>query len=122
LIAVDVVAASVSEREGGNQLLQPAKQPGKALSRLHTIWVDGGFDGEPFLRWVMDVCCWMVQVVLRPQGSKGFILLPKRWGVEPTLGWLMHCRRLVRDDEVLPETSETFIYLAMIRIMVRRLA
>jgi putative transposase len=110
LIAVDVVAASVSEREGGNQLLQPSKQPGKALSRLHTIWVDGGFDGEPFLRWVMDVCCWMVQVVLRPQGSKGFILLPKRWGVEPTLGWLMHCRRLVRDDEVLPETSET-LYL-----------
>lgn len=84
--------------------------------------MDGGFDGEPFLRWVMDVCCWIVQVVLRPQGSKGFILLPKRWVVERTFGWLMHCRRLVRDYEVLPETSETFIYLAMIRTTVRRLA
>lgn len=92
------------------------------MTRLHTIWVDGGFDGEPFLRWVMDVCRWIVQVVLRPEGSKGFVLLPKRWVVERTFGWLMHCRRLVRDYELLPETSETFIYLAMIRIMVRRLA
>jgi putative transposase len=61
-------------------------------------------------------------VVLRSDDAKGFVLLPKRWVVERTLGWLMHCRRLVRDYEVLPETSETFIYLAMIRIMVRRLA
>ncbi|MEH1923266.1 transposase, partial [Nostoc sp.] len=45
-----------------------------------------------------------------------------RWVVERTFGWLMGCRRLVRDYELLPETSETFIYLAMIRIMVRRLA
>ncbi len=49
-------------------------------------------------------------------------LCRKRWVVERTLGWLMGCRRLVRDYELLPETSETFIYLAMIRIMVRRLA
>ena len=112
----------MASREGGKQLLQRAKQKGKALSRLHTIWVDGGFDGEPFLHWVMDVCRWIVQVVLRPQGSQGFILLPKRWVVERTFGWLMHCRRLVRDYELLPETSETFIYLAMLRIMVRRLA
>ncbi|MEP1079450.1 transposase, partial [Leptolyngbya sp. PL-A3] len=46
----------------------------------------------------------------------------KRWVVERTFGWLMGCRRLVRDYEHLSETSETFIYLAMIRIMVRRLA
>jgi putative transposase len=59
LLAVRVVAASVSEREGGNQLLQPAQQRGTALSRLHTIWVDGGLDGEPFLRWVLE------QVILR---------------------------------------------------------
>ena len=62
------------------------------------------------------------QVVLRPKEHKGFVLLPKRWVVERTLGWLMGCRRLVRDYELLPETSETLIYLAMIRIMVRRLA
>jgi putative transposase len=122
LMAVRVMAASVGEREGGKQLLQTVKQTGRSLSRLHTIWADGGFDGEPFLHWVMDVCRWIVQVVLRPKETKGFVLLPKRWVVERTFGWLMNCRRLVRDYELLPETSETFIYLAMIRIMVRRLA
>jgi putative transposase len=122
LLGARVMAASEGEREGAKQLLQQVNQKGNALSRLHTIWVDGGFSGEPFLRWVMDVCRWIVQVVLRPEQSKGFVLLPKRWVVERTFGWLMHCRRLVRDYELLPQTSETFIYLAMIRIMVKRLA
>jgi len=83
--------------------------------------LDGwGFDGAPFMQWVMDCCYWVVQVVLRPEQTKGFVLLKKRWVVERTFGWLMGCRRLVRDYEGLPETSETFIYLAMIRLMVRR--
>jgi len=94
----------------------------KAVSRLHTIWVDGGEDGNPFMIWVMHVCRWIVQVVLRPEQTTGFVLLKKRWVVERTCDWLMHCRRLTRDYELLPETSETLIYLAMIRIMVRRLA
>ncbi len=104
------------------QVLKKVKQMGKPASRLQTIWVDGGFDGEPFMRWVIDFCRWIVQVVLRPEQTKGFVLLKKRWVVERTLGWLMGCRRLARDYELLPETSETLIYLAMIRIMVRRLA
>jgi len=69
-------------------------------------------DGEPFMRWVMDVCRWIVQVVLRPKQTKGFVLLK-------TLGsrehWMMSTRRLVRDYELLPEIIETFIYLATIR-------
>jgi putative transposase len=74
------------------------------------------------MQWVMTICRWVVQVVLRPEQSKGCVLLKKRWVVERTFGWLMHCRRWVRDYERLPETSETWIYLAMIRMMVRRLA
>lgn len=122
VLRVFVTAASVGEREGGKRVLQRVKRLGQAVSRLTTIWVDGGFDGAPFMMWVMDVCRWIVQVVLRPEQTQGFVLLKKRWVVERTLGWLMGCRRLVRDYELLPETSETFIYLAMIRIMVRRLA
>lgn len=122
VLRVLVTAASTGEREGGKQVLKKVKQMGKQVSRLTTLWVDGGFDGTPFMHWVMDFCCWIVQVVLRPKEHKGFVLLPKRWVVERTLAWLMGCRRLVRDYELLPETSETFIYLAMIRIMVRRLA
>ncbi len=122
VLRVLVTAASVPEREGGKHLLKKVKQMGKGVSRLHTIWTDGGFDGNPFMMWVMDVCRWIIQIVLRPQQTKGFVLLKKRWVVERTFGWLMGCRRLVRDYELLPETSETFIYLALIRIMVRRLA
>lgn len=122
VLRVFVTAASVGEREGGKRVLRRVKCMDKAVSRLHTIWVDGGFDGNPFMVWVMDLCRWIVQVVLRPEQTKGFVLLKKRWVVERTFGWLMESRRLVRDYELLPETSETLIYLAMIRIMVRRLA
>lgn len=122
VLRVFVSAAKLGEREGGKRVLKRVKRMGKKVSRLTTLWVDGGFDGAPFLMWVMDVCRWIVQVVLRPEQTKGFTLLKKRWVVERTFGWLMECRRLVRDYELLPETSETFIYLAMIRIMVRRLA
>ena len=95
VLRVLVTAASVGEREGGKQVLKQVKKMGKNVSRLHTVWVDGGFDGEPFMQWVMDVCRWIVQVVLRPEQTKGFVLLKKRWLVERTFGWLMGCRRLV---------------------------
>jgi transposase len=117
-----MTAANVGERVGGKRVLKRVKQMGNSVSRLHTIWVDGGFDGAAFMMWVMDACRWVVQVVLRPEQAKGFVLLKKRWTVERTFSWLIHCRRLVRNYELLPETSETFIYLAMIRIMLRRLA
>ena len=122
VLRVFVTAASVPERSGGKQVLKRVKKMGKKVSCLTTIWTDGGFDGPAFMMWVMDVCRWIVQVVLRPKETQGFMLLKKRWVVERTFGWVMGCRRLVRDYELLPETSETFIYLAMIRIMVRRLA
>jgi len=90
------------------------------MCRLTTIWVDGGFDGVPFMQG--DGCLSLGRAgVLRPEQTK-VCAAQKRWVVERTFGWLMGCRRLVRDYELLPETEETFIYLAMIRIMVRRLA
>jgi transposase len=122
VLRVLVTAASKGEREGGKEVLKKVNQMGKQVCRLTTIWVDAGFDGFEFMQWVMDVCHWIVQVVLRPKEHQGFVLLRKRWVVERTFGWFMACRRLVRDYELLPQTSETFIYLAMIRIMVRRLA
>ena len=122
VLRVLVTAADVGERDGGKRVLKRVKQLGKSVARLTIVWADGGFEGAPFLMWVMDVCRWIVQVVRRPEQTKGFVVLKKRWVVERTFGWLMGCRRLVRDYEVLPATSETFIYLALIRIMVRRLA
>ena len=78
ILRVLVTAASVGEREGGRKVLKRVKRMGKGVSRLHTVWVDGGFDGAPFMMWVMDVCHWIVRVVLRPEHSKGFVLLKKR--------------------------------------------
>jgi len=122
LMAVHVVAASTQERDGAQQLLTKVEQERSRFPRLVHIWVDGGFSGEDFLRLIMDTFRLIFDVVLRPQGSKGFVLLPKRWVVERTYGWLHWCRRLNVDYERLPESSEAFIHIAMIRLMLRRLA
>lgn len=122
LVGITVIAASTPEREGAKTVLKRVKEMGEKVRRVHTVWADGGFSGEAFMRWVMDTCRWILVVVLRPQQTKGFKVVKKRWVVERTFGWIMRCRRLVRDYEKLPETSETFIYLCMIRLMVRRQA
>lgn len=122
LVGIKVIAASSPERDGAKTVLNRVKQMGDKVHRVHTVWADGGFSGETFMKWVMDTCRWILVVVLRPQQTKGFTVVKKRWVVERTFGWLMRCRRLVRDYEKLPETSETFIYLCMIRLMVRRQA
>jgi transposase len=88
LLMVKVVAADVQERDGAKQLLTKMNEERHRVPRLTRIWFDGGFSGPDFLHWVMDVCHWIVDVVLRPNGSKGFVLLPKRWTVERTYGWL----------------------------------
>lgn len=122
VLRVLVTAASVPEREGAKKVLHQVDLMGDQVKRLNTIWMDGGYRGEDFMHWVMDMFRWIVEIVLRPLEQKGFVSLPKRWVVERTFGWLNWCRRLSKDYERLPETSESFIYIAMIRIMVRRLA
>ena len=118
LIAVVVTTASVSDPAGARLLLQCLDG---AAKKLRCIWVDGTYRGS-LLHWVADRFRFRLLPVLRPFGTKGFILLPKRWVVERTFAWLIMHRRLSRDFETLPETSEAFIYIAMIRIMLRRLA
>lgn len=71
VLRVWVTAASVGERDGGKQLLKKVKQMGEAVSRLHLVWVDGGFDGAPFMRWVMDVCHWTRAGRVAPQRAQG---------------------------------------------------
>ncbi len=81
-----MTAANVGEREGGKQVLKRVKQSPPQASRLTTIWVDGGFDGAPFMQWVMDFCRWIIQVVLRPEQTKGNTKAQK------TLGGRTHLR------------------------------
>ena len=91
------------------------------IKRLELIWADGGYRGT-LIAWVEETFGWKLEIIEKHEGQIGFQILPKRWVVERTFGWLVRQRRLARDYERLPETSEAFIYIAMIRIMVRRLA
>jgi putative transposase len=118
LLVVVVTAASVSENAGARLVLSRLGGAGKKMRR---IWVDGGYRGTLF-DWAWDTLQVRLERVLRPEGSKGFVLLSHRWVGERTFAWLTRCRRLTVDYEGLPESSEAWIYLAMIRLMIRRLA
>lgn len=122
LLCVVVTTASMPEREGGKRVLEKVSRMGKAVVRLYLIWVDGGYRGPAFIAWGMDSFRWVIHVVLRPKEVKGFVLLKKRWVVERTFGWWNWYRRLSKDYERLPESSEAMIYIAMTRLMLRRLA
>jgi putative transposase len=118
LLAVIVTAASVQDRDGAKLLFQ---RLGGACKKLRLVWVDGGYRGQ-LLDWVPEHCHFRLQLVLRSDSQKGFLVLPRRWVVERTFAWLNHHRRLSKDYEQLVDTSETFIYIVMIRLMLRRLA
>jgi putative transposase len=112
--------ADCPEREGGQQVLQ---RVGNWFPRLRKLWVDGGYTGESFAQWVRAQ--WPkveVEVVKRSDDLNGFAVVPRRWVVERTFGWLMRHRRLVRDYERTEASAEAWIHLAMIRIQLRRLA
>ena len=119
IIGLMVVAASVQERAGAEQLfvLMSGKYP-----RLEKVLADQGFDGEEFTSRIGKTFGFILEIVKRVLGVGGFQVLPKRWVVERTFGWLMFNRRLVKDYEEKTEHSEAFIQMAMIRLMVRKLA
>lgn len=120
LLAVVVHKASIQERAGAKLLLLRAVE--KGFARLELIWADGGYSGQPMIDWVRRLAGWVFEVIKRSEEASGFVVLPRRWVVERTFGWLGRYRRLSKDYEELPETSEALIYAAMVRIMLRRLA
>jgi len=122
VMMVVVTAANVSDQKGACLIFERLAGVAQRIARLVRIWVDGSYKGVDFMKWVMDTYRWILEVIKRPENTKGFILLPKRWVVERTFGWFNWYRRLSKDYEVLTETSETFIYVAMTRLLLRRLA
>jgi putative transposase len=118
LIAVVVTAASVQDRDGAKTLLGRIKAQ---MSRLQLIWADGAYRGE-LIEWVQEHCGWILAIVKRAEGAVGFQVLPRRWVVERTFGWLNSSRRLSKDYEYLPKQSEAMVQVAMIRLMLKRLA
>ena len=119
LLMVLVHAGNIQERDGAKLLLNRAKG---CFTRLRLIWADAGYNGEGMIDWVRNTHGWILEIVKRDKGVKGFQVLPRRWVVERTFAWFGNYRRLSKDYEVLTETSEAMIYAAMVRLMVRRLA
>ena len=150
VLMAKVHRANVTDRDGIKLLLEPAKIG--FLERLSHLWLDAGYTGEDRgAGWVEKVLGWTAEIVRHPpkpapeevmmrwvrefnregvpvdpkkfmphKGPRPF--LPKRWVVERTFSWLSQNRRLSKDYERLPESSEAFIYAAMSCLMARRLA
>ena len=92
----------------------------EVFPRLCHLWMDGAYGGT--VDFAARYAGITVEVVKRPADATGFLLLPRRWVVERTFGWFGRCRRLSKDYEALPATEEAFLYLAMISLMLHRLA
>lgn len=118
LLAVVVTAASVSDPAGARLLLP---QLGGFCKNLRKIWVDGTYRGQ-LLDWVAQRFRFRLEAIVRPKDQKGFSVLPRRWVVERTFAWLGLYRRLSKDYEVSVESSAAMIYIAMTRLMLKRLA
>ena len=121
VLKVVVTAGNVQDRDGAKRLLEQLAAQEKVVQRLKLIWADGSYRGA-LIDWVADLFGWRLEVVEKPKDQDGFQSLPKRWLIERTFAWLVRQRRLARDYERLPETSESLIYAAMVRLMLRTLA
>ncbi len=118
LLTVIVHSANLQDRDGARYLLTYIAE---WLPRVQPIVADGGYAGK-LVRWVRDTFGWTLTVVKRTAEMVGFEVLPARWIVERTFAWLGNYRRLSKDYEGRTEVSEAFVYVAMIHLMLRRLA
>ena len=119
VMGVLIVAANVGERAGAEKLFKETK--GK-YPRLRKVLADQGFDGEKYVAGIELLFGFVFEIVNKVLGVGGFQVLPKRWIVERTFGWLVWNRRLVKDYEENTDVSKAFIQVAMIRIMLKQLA
>ncbi len=121
VLAVVVHSAAVQDYHGARLVLQKLAQ--RLWVRLVKILGDSIYKGDKTLaEWVRTHFGWEFEVVERPSGQKGFQVIPKRWVIERTFAWLGRNRRLSKEYDLLPATSETWIYIGMSALLARRLA
>ena len=121
VLAAVVHPADVQDRDGAKLVLSKLES---MYGWIRLIWADGGYAGK-LIDWVAELNRYRkirLEIVKRSDKAKGFEVLPKRWIVERTFGWLSVCRRFSKDYETRTDSSEAMIYIAMISLMTKRIA
>ncbi len=118
ITALVVTPADVQDRDVIASLTKAAQQ---MFPTIEKVVADGGYQGPATAADVLAEAGIPLEIVKRSDSEKGFVVLPKRWIVERTFGWLGRCRRLAKDFENLTRTHMAFVVLAMIRLMLRRI-
>jgi transposase len=98
------------------------KEARRLFPFIERLFADGACQGLTTATAVKALGAWELEIVKRSDQATGFVVLPKRWVVERTFAWLGRCRRLAKDFEALTRTALTFLRLAIIRLMLRRIA
>jgi transposase len=119
LLAVLVTGADVDDGRAATKLFE--RLEGQPLSRVGRMFADSKYHNHALYDWVEANASWELVIVRRPEGAKGWMKLPIRWTVERTFAWLGKCRRLSKDREKSVRSSEAFVKLAMIHLMLNRL-
>ncbi len=119
LLAVLVTAANVDDAAAAPELF--GRLEGQPVSQVRKMYADQKHHNWSLYQWTEENVDWKLDIVRRPEGAKGFVLLPIRWTVERTFAWLGRCRRLSLDREKSVRSSEAYVKLAMIHLMARRL-
>lgn len=114
-----VQPADVQDRDGAQPVLKEVR---RLFPFIERVFADGGYQGAAMTAAVRELGAWHLEIVKRSDTAKGVEVLPKRWIVERTFGWLGRCRRLSKDFENFSRTALAFLRLAMIRLMRRRIA
>ena len=120
MLRIVIHPANVQDRDGAALVLN--RRTRRRFPFIEVVFADQGYQGVKAADAVARTGNWRLEIVRRQPGAKGFEVLPKRWIVERTLSWIRRNRRIARDVEHLASTAEALVKLAMIKIMLRRLA
>ena len=119
LLSASIHPADIQDRDGALPVLEEAR---RLFPFIERIFADGAYQGPATAAAVRALGAWELEIVKRSDQAAGFVVLPKRWIVERTFAWLGRCRRLAKDVETRTRTALAFLRLALIRLMLRRLA
>lgn len=118
LVGLTVHTADIQDRDGAVSVITAIRQ---LYPWLRHLFADGGYAGEKLTEALADLGTWTLEIIKRSDTAKGFEVLPRRWVVERTFAWLGRCRRLAKDFEATIASAEAWIFIASIRLMLRRM-